>query len=66
MTNKDVSIMVTACLKSIIESGCSPSEWETRLMDACRLVVKTTNAINDSIAKAKPPSNESQPTQRKW
>lgn len=40
MTEKDIQITISAILKSVIESGCDPSEWETRTLTGLKLFTK--------------------------
>jgi hypothetical protein len=54
MTSKEIQIMVTACLKSLIESGVPSDQWEDKTLAACRTIMTTANKIESAMSRPRP------------
>lgn len=48
---KDIDITMVACLKSVIEAGIPPSEWEQRTKEAFNIHNKLTTQVWKNLNK---------------
>lgn len=54
MTSKDIQIMVTAMMKSLIETGTPINELEDKTMNCCRILLTCSNKIETAMTKPRP------------
>lgn len=54
MTSKDIQIMVTAMMKSLIETGTPINELEEKTMNCCRILLACSNKIETAMTKPRP------------
>lgn len=54
MTSKDIQIMVTAMMKSLIETGTQINELEEKTMSCCRILLACSNKIETAMTKPRP------------
>jgi hypothetical protein len=49
--NRDIDILVQACLKSVIESGVPQEKWKESTQEAIKVFYSVRNAILDHQSK---------------
>ncbi len=54
MTSKDIQIMVTAMMKSLIETGTQMNELEDKTMTCCRILLACSNKIETAMTRPRP------------
>lgn len=54
MTSKDIQIMVTAMMKSLIETGTPMNELEDKTMTCCRILLGCSNKIETAMTRPRP------------
>lgn len=54
MTSKDIQIMVTAMMKSLIETGTPMEELENKTMTCCRILLGCSQKIEAAMSKPRP------------
>lgn len=54
MTSKEIQIMVTAMMKSLIETGTPMNELEEKTMNCCRILLGCSKKIEDAMSKPRP------------
>lgn len=54
MTSKDIQIMVTAMMKSLIETGTPINELEDKTMTCCRILLGCSQKIETAMTKPRP------------
>jgi hypothetical protein len=54
LTSKDIQIMVTAMMKSLIETGTPIEELENKTMTCCRILLGCSQKIESAMTKPRP------------